>query len=288
MKRSYNAFAAFICLILTLTLAGCNANNNTVEEQIPVTTTQTKPPIGYEGYGRYIFDGNSISIENMTEEPAVFDAISAQRIVDAVDCKITSIHIENVSGLEDLSFLGKLNLSKVKECTLLYCDDLKDISIVRKMGALEQLIVIGSPELTDISSISESKKLMLLNVSYTGLQEIPDMRMKSLTSLIVMDNDLHDISNITPDNYPKLKGLSVSGNEITDLSPIIGMNDLETVEAVRTTLDHDVFVEVFTNMPQTIFYVDLESFTEDQNNNIIANYSDSNVIYPTGTPVLLS
>ena len=131
---------------------------------------------------------------------------------------VTNKDLENLKYLTELEHLG-----------MYYTPQITDISFVSEMKDLKSFS-IGSPSIVNLDLLKNCKNLETLNLFYTNLTNLNFLAEN--TELRVLDvyrgNPVQDISGVR--QLGKLERFSVSSSELTDISPIGSLSNLIILE----------------------------------------------------------
>ncbi|CAL6026011.1 Conserved_hypothetical protein [Hexamita inflata] len=178
----------------------------------------------------------------------ISETSSIQKMIQLIHLSLTSIsqqcpliNIHFVSNLVNLSYLNlsnnKINnISAIKQLTNLqilelWHNQISDITPLAKLTLLTELI-LGENKISDISSLNQLSKLQKCDLQSNNLDDIAVF--KNWTSIQVLElgrNYIKDISVFNRcQNHNKLKILQLSGNILTDISPIRMLKSLEDLD----------------------------------------------------------
>lgn len=191
----------------------------------------------------------------------------------SLDLRIGSgIRMKDYSVLTKLENLKSLQLSSISDDDIKYITGLTsltnltisgssitNINFLKDLKQLTSFWLVNTPDVHDLQPLSYLPELNMLSISKIGLTEeglkgIPalDMlkrlqicdnniqkitefpKMKSLTTLVLDDNPLTDVS-IPQGTLPNLKSLSLNNTKISDLNNLRGVEGIEEI-FIRNTL----------------------------------------------------
>ncbi len=171
--------------------------------------------------------------------------------------EIHSINLTNCSGIDDFSWIDKMELESL---TLSGCG-LDDTGLAAAIGQdekkLNHLDISGNTLITDLSPLEECEGLVdlkvsgcpveslapashltdlyILEASGCGLTSLPEFRdLSSLDQLYLNDNKLTSLNGI--ESAANLVTLEVSGNDLSDLGGLESVYSLRTLYAVDNEL----------------------------------------------------
>ena len=151
---------------------------------VPPTPTPTPP-------------ANAVIFENLEFESKIREMIGKDTgyVLREDVSKITDIDLENVQFGHIRDIKHFTNLTKLK---------------LRAGG------------IYDLEGIGNLQKLEQLNLSGNNLVNIQRLaQLKSLRTLTLYNNQISDISSLTPASLPNLSGLFLDGNNISDIGPLL-------------------------------------------------------------------
>ena len=151
---------------------------------VPPTPTPTPP-------------ANAVIFENLEFESKIREMIGKDTgyVLREDVAKITDIDLENVQFGHIRDIKHFTNLTKLK---------------LRAGG------------IYDLEGIGNLQKLEQLNLSGNNLVNIQRLaQLKSLRTLTLYNNQISDISSLTPASLPNLSGLFLDGNNISDIGPLL-------------------------------------------------------------------
>ena len=170
-------------------------------------------------YGDIIFkEKDIVTIPDTNLKAALNKAIDSNR---ADDQAITQSELEGLSGELNLSSKGISNLKGIQYCTNINALTLKDNNITSlfplyKMQNLQQLILDGNKELSDLNPIADLTNLTLLKVQKCKISNIDSLKnLTNLTELWLNSNHISDISSLK--GLTNLTELHLDGQNITGL-----------------------------------------------------------------------
>ena len=140
---------------------------------------------------------------------------------------LSIVECAGFGSIKSLSELSALTSIVIQKCDLSNeCVNELDIS---KLPELHRIELLGVPKLSDISFISKAgKKLSSFEVSYCDISDIsPVSNLDRLYTFKADNNKIKDISALKDKN---ITSLSLSGNKITDLSPLQGNKTLSSLD----------------------------------------------------------
>ena len=151
---------------------------------VPPTPTPTPP-------------ANAVIFENLEFESKIREMIGKDSgyVLTEDVAKITEITLENVQ-------FGHIR-------------DIKHFTNLTKLS----LRGGGIYDLEGIGNLQKLDRLALLGNNLVNIQRLAQL--KSLRSLNLQDNQISDISSLTPASLPNLRSLFVDGNNISDISPLM-------------------------------------------------------------------
>ena len=103
-----------------------------------------------------------------------------------------------------------------------------DFSPIASLRNLETLAVWNADFFNDMSIISDLTNLLALNIVGINIQNISALnRLSNLNTIIIQGCNIRDLSDFSFDSLPNLRTLDLSRNEITDITPLTSLRNLE-------------------------------------------------------------
>jgi len=167
----------------------------------------------------------------------IFDLSPLVQLKDLSQLVAFGNTISNITHLSNLTKLEKLGLS---------ANLLSDITPLQSLIHLEDLS-LNSNKINDLSPIQNLSELVLLDASFNQLESLPDkLQWSSLKFLYLDNNSISDVNpleqltnlntlsisnnkikSLPPLKSPNLQSLVISGNEIAEVSSLLGLKKLE-------------------------------------------------------------
>ena len=138
----------------------------------------------------------------------------------------------NISSIEPLSPLVKMRLLH------LGFNEITDITPLASLCSLKNLTIAWNP-IEDITSITNMESLVLLNASGMALSgELPSIEnLVNLEMLLFHHNKLTQIDNL--EGHPTLWELKIHYNQITDISVLLTLSSLVSLECMGNPLSEE-------------------------------------------------
>lgn len=175
------------------------------------------------------------NLERLTFESCTFEADAAEK-VGQIKSNLEFLSFQSCEGIEDFSQISQL--ANLKNLTIidsgLTDEKLAEIDF-SKNNALISVDFSNNPQLSDLSNLQElSDTLEKLCVSKTSVIDFsPIQNWENLTTIEAEENGLKTLSTLTNSN---IQQLFVKGNQITDISGLRDLNDLEVLDASQNQI----------------------------------------------------
>ncbi len=162
--------------------------------------------------------------------------------------RIKTLSIEESKGFDDLTPVSKLtNLYSlsIKMCGLKN-DDFKKID-TSKMPGLGYVDLTGNPDLSDISFLKGAEKsIYTLGISYTAVSDLSQIA--GFEKLSRLTAEKCKISDISPLKGKRIGYLTLTDNEIKDLSPLSGNTVITNLDLASNQVESLAPLQDCTNM----------------------------------------
>ncbi|MBC1571354.1 LPXTG cell wall anchor domain-containing protein [Listeria sp. FSL L7-1426] len=252
----------------------------------------------------------ALTMETKLGKASVTDLVS-QSELDALTQLETYLPIESIEGIQYLTNLTKLNISKaevsdisdLKDLTKLtdlemYANNIVDTSVLKNLMNLTYLDLHDN-KITDISALGNLTNLVHLNLAYNQISDIsavsalsklnmvwftenqisdisPVANLTNLTSLSLGYNQISDIGALT--NLTNLGGIGIENNQISDISPLANLTNLGYVGLHNNQISDLTPIANLTNL--TRMYLSGQQITNKplpyQSNIVIPNNVKNN------------
>lgn len=221
-----------------------------------------------------------------------------------IGLEILSLNNNNIDNIKPLGYLKNLveldllgnkltdisplmELAKLKQLSLMN----NKVSDISKLGNLVNLevLVLQNNEISDISIL---QNLVNLNKLYLSINKVADISMlgklSNLEILVLRSNQISDIKGIDAQkDFPKLKELYLSGNLITDFSPLDSLSKrlekFEFLELENTKLSATVSPEQTPEMTPGLTPTSTQNLTPNPSSTMKPTPTVTNIIQPTPT-----
>lgn len=172
------------------------------------------------------------SIEELAEIQILNDL--HDRNISSIDCLQPAVSLQVLSlgqnAISDLSPLA--GMAELKELDL-QDNQIADLTSLSQLHSVETLNVRGN-QISDLSPLLSLTKLETLDVSKNPLDDISQLL--PVTSLKRLKASISRLSTCPVQSLINLTELSVSWNEISDLSPISSLVNLEILRATKNKI----------------------------------------------------
>ncbi len=158
-----------------------------------------------------------ILVGNKINDLSAISGLKSLTELSVADNEITSL-----MGAGNLAGLTKLDLSGNK---------LTSLSGISSLSALESLTAVNCG-LTDIAAITKLTGLVTVDFSGNKIADLSALRQTGVTTLTLVDCNIKSLSAVN--GIRTLRILNVSDNPIDDVTPIISLPTLETLDISNT------------------------------------------------------
>lgn len=210
----------------------CQANvvikDSALELLIRDTLTLNKTVVGS------IQANELIKLERLENDTvvALTEAVSFDEVSQAAQSNISDLTgLECATKLTNLGLVGEFNsLAPLKNLPLqeirLYAPNVVDLDVLESLSSLKRLTLLFSEQLKDISPIAALVQLEHLNLSKNSLENISALSsLSQLKQLILYQNNISDLTALQ--NLHNLEVLWLSTNKIKDVSTLKNLQSLK-------------------------------------------------------------
>ena len=216
------------------------------------------------------------------------NAIDSKYLAEFASClygDIEAININNLQGIESLSYFENCYISTVKEVRISNCPDMTDVSLISQMPALERLEITHAP-VSDLSSaeLDTKKQLRDIYIIDTAIDDIGCVSgIERLYSFLIADCPLPseiDICNlpaltsltiyrcgieaISVNNCPNLVGVVLADNNISEIDSLIDCGIEYQLQIEHNPVSYEDIISFAEKNPNCMLYVSGDHFTEDE------------------------
>ena len=208
--------------------ARAKANNTGLALAIGDGKSKAKSPYILSVFDKGVTDIRSFaSLTNLTRltlsQNKITDLTPIKNLKKLEGLSLEENKITDLTPLTDLRALEYLELGN---------NPISDLNPLSKMTLLRELN-LESTKITDISPLNGMAKLERLNLSYNKvpLDQLNQLlkKMHSLQVLLLVKCGIHDLA-LLPELTQVVKGVDLSGNNLTDLTPLANFNHLEGIK----------------------------------------------------------
>lgn len=147
------------------------------------------------------------------------------------------------------STLLKVDLSQNKNLLEVNLGANDKLSILELPPGIEMLF-LGKTLISDYSYLTLQTEMRLLSLSNGNMENLEFLKnMSQLTRLDLPRNKITDISLINGENFPKLKRISIAGNEIESFAPLKNISTLKTLWANGNPITNGEIIKDESNCP---------------------------------------
>ena len=166
----------------------------------------------------------------------ISDLTPLSQLVSIERLDLSGNMIESIDSLSKLSSLYELNLSGNRIC------ELEPLSELREITSLD----LSGNKIEDILSLKKMHNMIELNINDNRISSIEVLnRFKDLCYLYMNNNRVLDIS---PISLTPLFALSLAGNQVTDISAISQLRNLEYLDLENNLITDITSLEKLNNL----------------------------------------